>query len=437
MKNNQDQLRMSCIQSIKSKIALFTLVAGLSLMSISFTPVGAGNPALVTDKRAEVRDTIDRISAEQPWAERMAQSIMKRNPEAWMTDFRKTPRWSYTHGVIMSSLLKLWEKTGDTAYYDYAKSYADTMIDENGQIKGYHIDEYNIDHVNPGKMLFTLYQNSSDGRYLTTIKTLRKQLQWQPRTHEGGFWHKLRYTWQMWLDGLYMGAPFYAQYAHVMQEPESFGDIALQFHLIEKHTKDAETGLLYHGYDESRIQRWSDPETGCSPNFWGRSMGWYGMALVDVLEFFPESHPDRDALIRYLDAYVSAIEQVQDSESGLWYQVLDQGNRDGNYLEATASCMFVYTIAKAVNNGWIGNEHHETAVRGFKGITDELIRVDSDGEIHLENCCSVAGLGGSPYRDGSYAYYLSEKVRDNDPKGTGPFILAAIELEKERVNAKN
>lgn len=371
------------------------------------------------------------------WAERMAQSIIKRNPEAWMTDFRKTPRWSYTHGLIMSSMLRLWQKTGDQAYFDYAKSYADKMIDQDGNIEDYHIDEYNIDHINPGKMLFPLYAETGDARYMNAIRTLRIQLQWQPRTHEGGFWHKLRYTWQMWLDGLYMGSPFYARYAAEMDEPESFRDIALQFHLIQKYTRDPETGLLYHGYDESRIQRWADPETGCSPNFWGRAMGWYGMALVDVLEFFPESHPDRAQLVQYLADYAAAVESVQDPATGLWYQVLDQPERDGNYLEATASCMFVYTIAKAVNNGWISSKHLSVARNGFEGITRHLVRVDDDGEVHLEKCCSVAGLGGSPYRDGSFEYYLSEKVRDNDPKGTGPFILADLEMEKCNARDKN
>jgi unsaturated rhamnogalacturonyl hydrolase len=328
------------------------------------------------------------------------------------------------------AFLKLWEETGQQAYFDYARSYADTMIDENGDIRNYRIDEYNIDHINPGKILFTLYAETEDKRYENALNTLRRQLEWQPRTTEGGYWHKLRYTWQMWLDGLYMGAPFYAEYAERFGEPESFADIAQQFKLIELNNRDHETGLLYHGWDESRVQRWSNPETGCSPHFWGRAMGWYGMALVDVLDHFPEEHPDREELEAYLTRFVEAIAQVQDDETGLWYQVLDMPNREGNYLEATASSMFVYTITKAVNNGLIDNRHIATAQKGFNGLVEHLIDVEDSGEIHLLKCCSVAGLGGSPYRDGSFAYYISEEVRSNDPKGTGPFILAVLELEE-------
>ena len=369
-------------------------------------------------------------------SERMARSIMKRNPEAWMTDFRETPRWSYTHGVIMSAMLELWQKTGNKMYYDYAKSYADTMIDEDGSIKGYDITEFNIDHVNPGKMLYPLYKESGDERYNTTINTLRHQLEWQPRTREGGFWHKLRYPWQMWLDGLYMGAPFYTRYAAQQGDNQSLDDIAHQFELIQKHCRDDESGLLYHGYDESRTQRWANTETGCSPHFWGRAMGWYGMALVDVLQYFPEDHNKRTELIDYLKQWADAIGPVQDAETGLWYQILDQADRQGNYLEATASCMFVYTIAKAVNNQWLPPSYMEIAKTGYSGILEHLIKEDESGEIHLTKCCSVAGLGGSPYRDGSFEYYVSEEIRDNDPKGTGPFIMAVLEMEKFEKYAK-
>ena len=375
--------------------------------------------------------------AEASWSERMALSIMKRNPEAWMTDFRETPRWSYTNGLIMQAFVKLWKHTGDKKYFEYAKSYADTMIDDNGDIRNYHVDEFNIDHINPGKFLFALYDETGDDRYLKAIKSLRRQIEWQPRTTDGGFWHKRRYPWQMWLDGLYMGAPFYAEYSLRHDEHDRFDDIAKQFRLIQEHTMQNSSGLLYHGWDESRVQSWANPETGCSANIWGRAMGWYGMALVDVLDFIPPDHASRPELIGYLESFIIAVSKTQDSETGLWYQVLDQPERQGNYLEATASCMFVYTIAKAVNNGLVNNSHMATAKKGFAGILEHLIDEQGEGEIHLTRCCSVAGLGGNPYRDGSFEYYISEDVRNNDPKGTGPFILAVIEMEKYAAIAGN
>ncbi|MCB0570500.1 MAG: glycoside hydrolase family 88 protein [Phaeodactylibacter sp.] len=370
------------------------------------------------------------ISTELPWSERMALSIIKRSPEAWMNDFSKEPSWNYTHGLIMLSILRTWDASKKALYFDYVKSYADTMIYPDGSIRDYQLTEFNIDHVNPGKFLFGLYEETGQENYKTAISTLKHQLDWQPRTKDGGFWHKLRYPWQMWLDGLYMGAPFYAEYAMRNNEPALFDDIALQFTLMEQHARDPKTGLLYHGWDQSRSQRWSDPQTGLSPNFWGRAIGWYSMALVDALDFFPEGHPKRDTLIAVLRRTMEAVEKVQDPGSGMWYQVLDQPGREGNYLESTASCMFTYAMAKGVNNGYLDKHYKEVAEKAFAGILENVIRVDGSGEVHLENCCAVAGLGGNPYRDGSYEYYVSEPIRDNDPKGIAPFILASLELEK-------
>lgn len=404
------------------RIALTVLVIG----AVTFS---CNNDGATANESALRVSNMDDAS----WSERMAVSIMQRNPESWMTDFQRSPQWSYTHGLIMMSFLKLWQATGKQEYFDYAKSYADTMIDSTGKIKDYRIDEFNIDNINPGKFLFTLYDNTEDEKYLKAIQTLRRQIEWQPRTSEGGFWHKLRYPWQMWLDGLYMGAPFYAEYTKRFGEAADFDDIALQFRLIQTHTRDTVSGLMYHGWDESRVQRWADPETGLSPHFWGRAMGWYGMALVDVLDHMPQDHPGYEEIQGYLGEFVEAVAAVQDKESGLWYQILDMPEKEGNYLEATVSCMFVYAIAKAVNNKYVDPGYIEIAKKGYDGILKDFVEVDPKGQVHLNQCCSVAGLGGSPYRDGSYDYYISEEVRSNDPKGTGPFILAVLEMEK---NAK-
>jgi len=282
--------------------------------------------------------------------------------------------------------------------------------------------------VNSGKFLFDLYENTKDERYLTAIKQLRDQLKTHPRTSEGGFWHKKRYPHQMWLDGLYMGAPFYAQYAAHFNQPELFDDVVKQFVLVHKYTYNPATGLNYHGWDESKEQKWADPKTGCSPHYWGRAEGWYAMALVDVLDYLPQNHSGRAKIIEILNQVSAGIKKHQDPKTGLWYQVLDQGNREGNYLEATGSSMFTYSLLKAVRKGYISKDYKTVALKAYSGILENLIKNNSDGTISLTKCCSVAGLGGNPYRDGSYEYYIKEPVRDNDPKGVGPFIMASLEM---------
>jgi len=365
-------------------------------------------------------------------AVKMADSEIKQFPEPWAVDFNPKPVWNYTQGLIAYSMIRLWNENGNETYYNYAKKYADMFIGKDGQIGEYKLDDYNIDAVNSGKFLFDLYHHTKDERYLKAIGHLRDQLKTHPRTSEGGFWHKKRYPSQMWLDGLYMGAPFYAQFALEMNEPQLFDDVVKQFILVHKYTYHAETGLNYHGWDESREQKWANPQTGCSPNFWGRAEGWYAMALVDVLDFLPAEHTGRPQILGILNQVAAGIKNYQDQETGLWYQVLDQGNRSGNYLEASGSSMFTYTLLKAVRKGYISQEYKAVGLKAYAGLVKILIKNNPDGTISLTKCCSVAGLGGNPYRDGSYDYYINEPVRDNDPKGVGPFILASIEYNRNK-----
>jgi unsaturated rhamnogalacturonyl hydrolase len=363
-------------------------------------------------------------------AVKMANSEIKLFPELWVVDFNPAPVWNYTQGLIAQSMMKVWLANGNLKYYEYAKTYADKFIGADGVIGHYEMDDYNIDAVNSGKFLFDLYAKTKDGRYLKAITQLRTQLKNHPRTSEGGFWHKKRYPHQMWLDGLYMGAPFYAQYAAFFNELDLFDDVVKQFVLVHKHTYNPEIGLNYHGWDESKEQKWADPKTGCSPNFWGRAEGWYAMALVDVLDYLPQNHAGRVQILEILKQVAAGIKKYQDSKTGLWYQVLDQGNREGNYLEATASSMFTYALLKASRKGYISNDYKVIAEKAYWGILKNLIKNNSDGTISLTKCCSVAGLGGNPYRDGSYEYYIKEPVRDNDPKGVGPFIMASLEMNR-------
>ena len=361
-------------------------------------------------------------------AVKMADSEMKHFPDPWTVDFNPKPVWNYTQGLITQAMIRVWKENGKEAYYNYAKMYADKMIDSNGNISGYKVEEYNIDCMNSGKFLFDVYERTKDERYLKAIHHLRDQFKTHPRTSEGGFWHKQRYPNQMWLDGLYMGAPFYAQCAAVFNEPAIFDDVVNQFVVIHKHTYNPEIGLNYHGWDESKQQKWANPATGCSPNFWGRAEGWYAVALVDVLDFIPQEHPGRVKILEILNQVVSGIKKCQDPKTGLWYQVLDQGTRKGNYLEATASSMFTYALLKATRKGYISNDYRILAKKAYNGILDNLIQNNPDGTISLTKCCAVAGLGGNPYRDGSYSYYINELVRNDDPKGVGPFIMASLEF---------
>ena len=369
-------------------------------------------------------------SSDDDWAEKMTYSVMGRNADLMSMDFATRLNWSYTYGLVLKAMWQVWEKTKDPKILAYIEKYYDTLIAEDGTIQTYDINKYNIDMINPGKVLIHLYDKTKKDKYKKAIMTLRAQMKDHPRTSEGGFWHKKRYPSQMWLDGLYMGSPFLAQYANGFDEPALFDDVANQIILMEKHARDSKTGLLYHAWDESRQQRWANPETGRSPHFWGRAMGWYAMAIVDVLDELPKDHPKRDDIIAILGRMFTALAKVQDEKTGLWYQVLDQGSREGNYLEATASCMYAYSMAKAVRMGYVDKKFLDVARKAYKGILNQLTTVDENGYVNIHQCCAVAGLGGNPYRDGSFEYYIGEKIRKNDPKAVGPFILAALEFER-------
>ncbi|MDO3695084.1 glycoside hydrolase family 88 protein [Wenyingzhuangia sp. chi5] len=386
-----------------------------------------------TSKKEEQHKT-EKTATELKWSERMLISEMKRFPESWMLDFHKKPKWSYPNGLVLMAAKRVYDETHKEEYYNYIYSYPDTMVNPQGEILTYSFEKTNLDMLKSGDVLLYVYEKTKEERFLKAIQTLRKQIDAQPRTSDGGFWHKKRYTHQMWLDGLFMAQPFYAQYTSMFSKGDdakkAYDDIVHQFDLIQKHTKDPNTGLLYHGWDESKEQAWANKQTGTSPNFWSRAMGWYGMAIVDVLDNFPKDHPGRERLITYLNEFSEALIKVQDEKTGLWYQVLDQGNRDGNYLEATGSSMFAYAFAKGANKGYLPKKYKNIALKAYNGILNNLISVEEDGTVNLNQCCAVAGLGGNPYRDGSYEYYVNEQIRANDPKGTGAFILASLELDK-------
>lgn len=375
--------------------------------------------------------SINSKAQEKPLSQQMAATVM----EIWKDSLNLDPahpkpvKWAYDQGVILEGIDGIWKRTGNGDYFKYIQKSMDFFVTNEGVINRYKQADHNIDNIKNGRILLTLYKVTGQQKYFKAATVLWNQLHEQPRTKEGGFWHKKIYPNQMWLDGLYMGQPFYAEYATLIKDDKAFDDIANQFVWMEKNALDTKTGLLYHGWDESRIEKWADPKTGKSPNFWGRAMGWYGMALVDVLDYFPKNHPRRGELVAILNRFAAAIKKVQDPKAGLWYDILDMPNGKGNYHEASASSMFVYALAKAVRQGNLPSSYFAVADKGYKGIKAEFIEQAGAGKVNLKGTVSVSGLGGKPYRDGSYEYYLSEKVIVNDPKGVGAFLLAANEME--------
>lgn len=338
--------------------------------------------------------------------------------------------WNYIDGCMILAMIETWKITGEKRYLDFAEAYIDHRVQEDGTIKGYNPEDYNIDNVNAGKTLFLLYDITGKEKYRKAIDVIYGQLKGQPRTSEGNFWHKKIYPNQVWLDGIYMGAPFYAEYAFRNNQVDDYADVINQFLMAARHTYDPKNDVYRHACDVSRKERWADPVTGQSKHSWGRAMGWYAMAFVDALDFIPKHEAGRDSMLVIFNKIASQIKRLQDSKTGLWYQVLDKSGAPGNYLESSCSTMFVYSLFKGVRKGYIDKSYLEVAVKGYKGILDNFIEVDKNGVVSITKACAVAGLGGKVYRSGDYDYYINETIRNNDPKAVGPFILASLEWER-------
>jgi len=367
------------------------------------------------------------LRAQDLWSGKVAATAMEAGKDS---SGGRTAKWNYDEGVVWKGLEGLWYNTGDARYFKYIQGCVDRLVDKDGKILTYKQEDYNLDNINCGKLLLLLYKVTGQEKYYRAAAILRQQLKDQPRTKEGSFWHKQRYPWQVWLDGLYMAQPFYAEYALLFHEDTAFRDIARQFSRIEQHARDPRSGLLYHGWDESRQEKWANRSTGLSPHFWARAMGWYGMALVDALDYFPAKDAGRDALLAILRRWAEAVGKVQDPGTGLWWDILDKPGVPANYFEASASCMFVYTLAKGARLGYLPAAFSANAKRGYAGILKKFVTPKGNEQADLQGTVSVSGLGGNPYRDGSYEYYTSEKVVANDPKGMGAFLLAAGEMER-------
>ena len=411
------------------------------------------------------------------YSEWMTRSEMQRVPRSYLLDFSTRPKWSYVMGIELEGMLDTYLRYGGDDIRRYCQEYTDTMINAEGDIRGYNILDYNLDNIRTGHFVTRMYQQWPEQKNLLAMQTMMRQLEDQPRTlADKVYWHKAIYAYQVWLDGIFMGLPYRVLTAPITENskiqqlknskkekgnPKSqlsnlksqtiYDDAVDQLKITYQRTLDPKTGLNRHAYDETRKAFWADKETGLSQHCWGRAQGWYTMALIEVLDALPEDYSRRQEVIDLLQKDLDAVLKWQDKASGVWYQVMDSPGREGNYLESTCSAMFTYVLLKAYRKGYVGAKYRDAGIRAYRGIINNFIRIDDDRTISLTNCCSVAGLGPAATdevvaamkqvnpkgsvkenrrRDGGYDYYLSEPIRDNDAKGIGPFIWASLEMEQ-------
>ncbi len=376
------------------------------------------------------------VYGQEPYSVRMIRSEMQRNPDATWLDGRQGERkWNYTTGLELKSFLDAARRYELPEVVDYVRAWADTMATEKGVVYKYKKSNYNVDHICPARIYFDLHDmyGDQDKRYRRVTRMIREQLDTHPRTESGEFWHKQIYPHQVWLDGFYMVLPFYAEYtkryAPKEQKDSLFADIVHQFTAGAQNTLDPKTGLFRHAWDESKSMFWCDPQTGLSEHAWGRANGWYAVALVEVLDYLPRSHPGHAVLVDQLNYFLEVLPKWADPQTGMWYQVLDCPGREGNYLEATCSIMFTYAFLKGLRMGYIDRSHEDYILGLYPKFIDRFIRENPDGTISMTDCCAVGGLGGKQMRKGDFEYYLSEPIIENDCKGVGPFIWASLEWE--------
>jgi unsaturated rhamnogalacturonyl hydrolase len=374
---------------------------------------------------------VDRLGTDRSaelWSARLIDSIIQRDGDLLAYGEGNSSTWNYTTGLLTLSAWRAGEALNRPDLKDWAERVMGSFVAEDGSIRRYRKSDYNIDMINPGKMMLALWQSTGDKRYRAAAEALLEQLREHPTTRSGALWHKQRYPWQVWLDGLYMSAPFMAEAAQLLDQPDLLERLELIFDTVDPGLRNDATGLYHHAWDESREQIWADSETGLSKHFWGRGLGWFAMSLVDTLDYLPEESPLAGQLRAILEGLAVALERWQDPESGMWWQIMDAPGRTGNYREASATSMFVYALAKGVNAGYLNIRYADIARSGYAGLVRDCILQHADGTISLDQICEVAGLGFG--RDGSYDYYMSEAVVRNDPKGTGPFILAGLEVAR-------
>lgn len=341
----------------------------------------------------------------------------------------KKPHWNYIDGCMITALLCAAEITGEKKYSDFAENFIDWYVHEDGTIEGYEVEKYNVDDINEGRVLFDLYKMTGKEKYKKAIDLIKTQLDGQPRTNTNNFWHKLIYPHQIWLDGLYMAQVFNLRYHQ--ETDKDYSDIVNQFKKVRELMFDDEKKLYYHGCDTTKSIFWADPETGCSKNFWLRSIGWFCISLIDNIDYI-DNDADKAELVKIFVETIDGIAQYADPETGMFYQVVDCAGKEGNYLETSGSSMIAYAMMKGARLGVLDAKYAEMGKRAFDGICEKYLNINEAGELNLGGICLVAGLGpeDKPQRDGTYEYYISEPIVENDAKGVAPFILAYTEIKR-------
>ncbi|MFC8733508.1 glycoside hydrolase family 105 protein [Luteimicrobium sp. NPDC057192] len=392
------------------------------------TTTGPAEPTRAATRRAAAERTRTWApygDASTDWATLGAETMLAREPVMNPHD-----KWEYEDGLMLGGVLAVHDLTGDPRYLEYVRRNLDHFVRPDGSIHAYRPDELNLDHVNNGKVVLDLFDRTGEERYRKAADLLFDQLRHQPRLAAGTFWHKKIYPHQTWLDGLYMGSVFYARYCATFGREDLFDDVALQFTTAYDLTLDPESGLCRHATDESRAMPWADPRTGWSPHVWLRALGWFVMAMTDVLEHLPETLPQRATILANLRSLLDAVREVADPRTGLWYQIPDQGGRPLNYLEASGSLMVLAAVAKGLRLGYLDDDWSDHLDHAWASAVGEFLSLTDEGWVNVNKICQVAGLGGAAMRDGSYAYYMSEPIVANDHKGVGPFLLLAAEMRR-------
>ncbi len=419
LKNSNESIRTFELKynpDLKIKVATDSIIPSSEKITITFL--------------TEAKDFIASHGIKS-WSETTANTILDTYPNPADMEIFSRGKWSYTNGYFLNALSDCYLLNKNSKYSDYIKQWVDLFVNANGIIADskYRFDDFELDNIAPGRLLLFLYQQTGDSRYAKAADQLIDQLNHQPRTSDGGFWHKKVYTNQMWLDGIYMADVYLAQYASIFNKPQYFDEAAKQMEIIYKHTYDQRTGLLFHGWDESKNKIWADSLTGASPEIWGRALGWYFMALVDGLDYFPDNHPERQKLLQIFKNLASNLVKYQDTTSGLWYQIVNKGTSPGNWFETSCSAMFAYALAKGVQRGYLGKGYLQKAKKAFNGLIDNEVFFDDQGKIYINGTVKVGTLSFRASR-GDYDYYIGVDRRINDFKGVAAFLYLSLILNK-------
>ena len=365
------------------------------------------------------------------WPDKIIISTMQFYPDARKLFINAPGKWNYEMGVFLSAMFIQSQKKNNDVYVKYIKYWTDRFINTKGKIDAAYYDakEYKLDDILPGRPALFLFEKTKEAKYKDVADQLMDQLAHQPKTTDGGYWHKEIYPNQMWLDGIYMADVFSTQYAKLFNQPSWYEEAIHQIKLIAKHATDSKTGLMYHGWDESKNKVWANPENGTSPSFWGRAIGWYMMALVDCLDYIPEDHPERKGLILIFQKLSQSILKYQDPNLNLWYQVVDKGGEEGNWIETSCSSMFTYAFAKGYRKGYLDKTYEVAAHKAFDSLIKDHVYFDDAGHLYLDQTVKVGTLSFKSSK-GDYNYYVTSERRINDYKGLGALLFASIELDR-------